>query len=82
MKLHAISDLHVGYKENLIALNELPDHPEDWLILCGDIGDTPEQLEIAIRILAQKFARLIWVPGNHELCTVPRKTGLRGAARY
>ena len=82
MKLHAISDLHVGYKENLIALAELPDQPEDWLILCGDVGDTPEQLEIALRILGQKFAKLIWVPGNHELWTVPRKTGLRGTARY
>jgi predicted phosphodiesterase len=82
MKLHAISDLHVGYKENLIAVAELPDHPDDWLILCGDIAETPEQLELALRILNQKFAKLIWAPGNHELWTVPRKTGMRGVARY
>lgn len=82
MKLHAISDLHVGYKENLIALSRLPDHPEDWLILCGDIADTPEQLGVALQILGQKFAQLIWVPGNHELWTLPRDCGLRGVARY
>lgn len=82
MKLHAISDLHVGFKENLIALTEIPAHPEDWLILCGDIADTPEQLRVALEVLNQKFAQLIWVPGNHELWTVPRKTGERGVARY
>ncbi len=74
MKLHAISDLHVGYRENLLALNDLGRHPDDWLILCGDIADTPEQLEAALRILEQKYARLIWVPGNHELWTLPQKT--------
>jgi 3',5'-cyclic AMP phosphodiesterase CpdA len=82
MKLHAISDLHVGFKENMAALSEIPDHRDDWLILCGDIADTPDQLEAAFRILDRKFAKLIWVPGNHELWTVPRKTGLRGVARY
>jgi 3',5'-cyclic AMP phosphodiesterase CpdA len=82
MKLHAISDLHVGHRENLLALSQLPDHPEDWLILCGDIADTPDQLESALRILEPKFEQLIWVPGNHELWTVPRRTGLRGVARY
>lgn len=82
MKLHAISDLHVGYRENLRAIAELPAHPQDWLILCGDIGDTPEQLGAALEILGGKFAKLLWVPGNHELWTVPRRTGLRGVARY
>ena len=82
MKLYAISDIHVGYRENLVAIGELPNHPEDWLILCGDVGDTLEQVELALRLLNQKFARLIWVPGNHELWTVPRKSSLRGVARY
>jgi 3',5'-cyclic AMP phosphodiesterase CpdA len=82
MKLHAISDLHVGYRENLLGLAELPHCPEDWLILCGDIADTRDQLESAIDVLQRKFARLIWVPGNHELWTLPRRTGLRGVARY
>ncbi|MCB9726104.1 MAG: metallophosphoesterase [Spirochaetaceae bacterium] len=82
MKLYAISDVHVGFRENLAALETLPERPEDWLVLCGDVGDTLEQVERAIELLARKFARLVWVPGNHELWTVPRKTGLRGVARY
>jgi predicted phosphodiesterase len=82
MKLYAISDLHVAFKENRAAIEMLPTHPEDWLILCGDIADTPEQLDFALRVLGEKFARLLWVPGNHELWSVPRKTALRGVARY
>lgn len=82
MKLHAISDLHVGFKENREALRALPARPDDWLILCGDVGDTPQQLEYALDVLGRKFRQLLWVPGNHELWTVPRATGTRGAARY
>lgn len=82
MKLWAISDLHVGYKKNLLAVGELTERPEDWLVLCGDVGDTLEQVELALRLLNTKFAQLIWVPGNHELWTVPRKTSLSGVARY
>ena len=82
LKLYAISDLHVGFKENRAALRGLPAHPDDWLILCGDLGDTPQQLDYALEVLAAKFAQLIWVPGNHELWTVPRATGTRGVERY
>lgn len=82
MKLWAISDVHVGYRENRAAIEQLRARPEDWLILCGDVGDTPEQLAWALDALAPKFERLVWVPGNHELWSVPRKTGLRGVARY
>ena len=82
LKLYAISDLHVGFKDNLIALTELPDHPEDWLILCGDIADTPNQLKVALQILQKKFKQLLWVPGNHELWTLPQDSTLRGVARY
>lgn len=82
MKLWAISDLHVGFRENREALLALPDHPDDWLILCGDIGDTPSQLAFALDLLARKFRQLVWVPGNHELWSIPRKTARRGVARY
>jgi 3',5'-cyclic AMP phosphodiesterase CpdA len=82
MKLYAISDIHVGFKQNLIAMSELPAYPDDWLILCGDVGDSLEQVELALRLLNRKFAQLIWVPGNHELWTVPRKSGLSGVPRY
>jgi 3',5'-cyclic AMP phosphodiesterase CpdA len=82
MKLYAISDLHVGYRENRAAVERLPVRPDDWLILAGDIADTVDQLDWALRVLRRKFARLLWAPGNHELWSVPRTTARRGVARY
>lgn len=83
MKLYAISDLHLRYEVNRQALQRLRSHPEDWLILAGDVGDTEEQLRFALEVLSERFARLFWVPGNHELWTLPSRPGaLRGEAKY
>ncbi len=67
MRLYAISDLHLGHRENREALKGLSARPEDWLILGGDVGESLEHLEIALDAATSKFARAIWVPGNHEL---------------
>lgn len=82
MKLYAISDLHVGYSANRRALEELREHPQDWIILGGDLGETDEHLEFVLRVFTRRFARVLWVPGNHELWTVPKGDELRGEARY
>ncbi|MBT3218746.1 MAG: metallophosphoesterase [Proteobacteria bacterium] len=67
MKLYAISDLHLHYQVNRDALRALPPHVDDWLILAGDIGETPEHLQFAFEVLRSRWSKLIWVPGNHEL---------------
>ncbi len=83
MNLWAISDLHLGIDVNRRALEHVAARPEDWLILAGDIGDSAADLALAFEILAPRFARLLWVPGNHELWTEPRKAGApRGVERY
>ena len=83
MKLYAISDLHLGYKANRQALEQLPAHPEDWLILGGDVGETTEHLAFAFRVLTPRFRQLVWVPGNHELWTVPTDgCPVRGQEKY
>lgn len=83
MSLWAISDLHLNYARNREALADLPDHGDDWLIVAGDLGDTLEQGAHAFRLLARRFGRLLWVPGNHELWTHPKDPGAaRGRARY
>ena len=83
MKLYAISDLHLSYEVNRQALEALPVHNDDWLILAGDVGDTSAHLEFAIRSLASKFRQLLWVPGNHDLWTLPGSgNGARGEAHY
>lgn len=84
MKLYAISDLHLALQCNREALAALPAYPEDWLILAGDIGETTEHLHFALSLLTPRFAKIIWVPGNHDLWTVPSKDEppLRGEEKY
>lgn len=83
MKLYGISDLHLNYHVNRRALEALPPHPNDWLILAGDIGDTEQDLHFALSTLTRRFARLLWAPGNHDLWTLPSDvSGLRGEAKY
>lgn len=83
MKLWAISDLHLANKSNRDALETLPPHPDDWLILAGDVGETEAQLRFALSVLVPRFRQLIWVPGNHDLWTLrDDPAGLRGEAKY
>ncbi len=81
MKLYAISDLHLGHEANRNLIQDLPAYPDDWLIIAGDVGETEDHLKFALETLSTRFARLLWVPGNHDLWTVPRHT-LRGEAKY
>lgn len=83
MKLYAISDLHLSYEINRQALAALPYYPQDWLILAGDTGETLAHLRYALEILTQRFAQIVWIPGNHDLWTLPSDTGqLRGEDKY
>jgi len=86
MKLYALSDLHVGEEANRQALAALPAYPDDWLILAGDIGETVEHFHYAFSLLGQRFKQLLWVPGNHDLWTLPSRLSgrdeVRGEAKY
>jgi 3',5'-cyclic AMP phosphodiesterase CpdA len=83
MKLYALGDLHLRYEVTRRALQALPPHPYDWLILAGDVGETEEHLRFALGILTRRFGRLLWVPGNHDLWTIPsHSSDPRGQAKY
>ncbi len=83
MRLWAISDLHLGYRVNREALEALPARPGDWLILGGDVGETPAHLAWALERVCERFDRVLWVPGNHDLWTHPKDPCQeRGEARY
>ena len=83
MKLFAISDLHLNYRINRDALVDLPAYPEDWLIVAGDIGESESHFHFAFSVLTQRFARLIWVPGNHDLWSHPSDPhALAGDTKY
>lgn len=62
MRLHILSDLHLG-----CSSFTLPKVDADVLVLAGDIADDGTQ---AIFPMVQEFVaqggRVVWVPGNHE----------------
>lgn len=80
MTLWAISDLHITHPVNREALEELPEMPDDWLIVAGDVTNGTLHLDWCFRILKQRFRTVVWVPGNHELWS--GKDGPRGKALY
>lgn len=82
--LLAISDLHVGHLENRYFVERLAPRAEgDWLIVAGDVADSIEDVEWALGLLTERFAKVLWTPGNHELL-VPREADdePRGDLRY
>ncbi len=83
-RLLATSDLHVNRTENEAVVEDLhPTDPGDWLIVAGDVGDRIEHLRRTLSTLAERFARVIWVPGNHELWTRrDEEVDAVGPARY
>jgi 3',5'-cyclic AMP phosphodiesterase CpdA len=83
-RLLAISDLHVGYQENQAILEGIwPTSPGDWLLVAGDVCELMSDFERAMWLLSERFAKVVWAPGNHELWTYPRDPVLlRGEERY
>ncbi|MEJ3750162.1 metallophosphoesterase [Actinomycetes bacterium KLBMP 9797] len=83
-RLLGISDLHVAYAENRAFVDGLrPADPADWLLVAGDVGEQSADIEWALGVLRERFAEVVWAPGNHELWTHPKDpVRLRGVARY
>ncbi len=83
-RLLAVSDLHVTHPENRGIVERMrPEHDGDWLIVCGDVSETLADVEWALGLLGERFARVLWTPGNHDLWTSPgEEPGLRGEQRY
>ena len=83
-RLLAVSDLHVRYPENRAVVENIrPGNDEDWLIVAGDVAEQVADVEWALMLLRERFARVIWVPGNHELWTRTKDpVSLRGDERY
>lgn len=82
--LLAVSDLHVDHPENRELVERLrPQSDADWLIVGGDVAERPVDVERTLRTLRERFEKVIWVPGNHELLSHrDDPPQLRGARRY
>lgn len=83
-KLLALSDQHIAHPENRLITESLrPESDDDWLLVAGDVGEKFEDVAWALELLAKRFSKVIWTPGNHELWTHPSDpVTLRGVARY
>jgi Calcineurin-like phosphoesterase len=83
MKLWAIADLHLATEQNWAGLKALPPYPGDWLLVAGDICETLDLFDQALAWLRSRFARVFWVPGNHEIWLTDRDTEPRSSvAKY
>ncbi len=83
-RLFATSDLHVAHPANWLIVEDLRGRFEqDWLIVAGDVAESVDDLRWTLHRLRDRFAKVIWAPGNHELYTLPGDPlQLRGEARY
>lgn len=69
MRIFAVSDIHVDHEVNARWFNGLSeaDFTSDYLILAGDISHVLAELEAVFDRASRKFARVFYVPGNHDL---------------
>ena len=82
--LLATSDLHVTHAGNKEVVDRIRPYTEnDWLIVAGDVAERLPVIESTLRLLRERFAKVIWTPGNHELWTVGADPAEpRGEDRY
>src|SRR5215207_10060046 len=69
MRVFAISDLHTDFAANWNLVQEISsrDYKQDVLVLAGDIADSLSVISKTLTLLRSRFARVFYVPGNHEL---------------
>ncbi len=81
-RLLAISDLHAGLAANRAWIWAVGAHEHDWLIVAGDVCEKTPEFATVLGQLSERFAKVLWTPGNHELWTVEDRGGSRGEAKY
>lgn len=83
MRVFATSDLHTDYELNARWIRELSlhDHQQDLLVVAGDVSDSLMRLERSLSALVARFARVLFVPGNHELWVL-RDDGLDSLRKF
>lgn len=84
MRLFAISDLHVDFELNRRWVQQLSlsEYQNDLLILAGDVSDSLSRLEWCLDLLARRFTRVLFVPGNHDLWVVRDQPGIDSLDKF
>lgn len=81
--LWAVADLHINAPGNRELVDQLlrPRHEDDWLIVAGDIAENLDTVADTLDLLASRYCRVIYTPGNHELYSRSSERH-RGRQRY
>ena len=69
MRIFALSDLHVDFEENwewVRAISRV-EYQGDVLIVAGDVTHKTERVLRTFDTLRERFLRVFFVPGNHDL---------------
>eukprot|EP00811_Abedinium_folium_P033389 NODE_6356_length_1679_cov_9.160438.p2 GENE.NODE_6356_length_1679_cov_9.160438~~NODE_6356_length_1679_cov_9.160438.p2 ORF type:complete len:359 (+),score=83.98 NODE_6356_length_1679_cov_9.160438:349-1425(+) len=77
-RIFALSDVHFDHRDNENWAHSLDDlaFQEDVIILAGNLADSRGAIVRALTTFKQKFRRVFWVPGNHEMWLHPSETSL------
>ena len=77
--IFAVSDLHTDYEVNLEWVKQAAPngHADSVLIVAGDVSDRIGVFEETMRVLADAFGAVFFVPGNHDLWV--RRDGSEGS---
>lgn len=69
MRIFALSDIHADYEKNLQWVKQLSDsdYTHDVLLIGGDVSHDMGLLCRVLEALREKFSRVFFVPGNHDL---------------
>ncbi|KAL2939261.1 hypothetical protein RDABS01_023495 [Bienertia sinuspersici] len=69
IRVFVLSDLHTDYAENMtwVKCISSTSHQEDILLVAGDVAETYDNFFSTMSLLTNKFDRVFYVPGNHDL---------------
>lgn len=76
MRIFVGSDFHVDYQENLVWFEQLSkqDYQHDILLVVGDVANDMPLFSYVMSLLAERFSKVLYVPGNHDVW-IKRSTG-------
>ncbi|CAE7439971.1 Pacrg [Symbiodinium microadriaticum] len=77
VRIWALSDIHTDKAENMKWIEGLSpaEFRNDVLILAGDVANTFEALKHSVLLLRERFGRVFFCPGNHDLWMQGWKNG-------
>lgn len=69
MRIFVGSDFHADHQENMDWLRQIStrDYRQDVLIVAGDVANGMALFQTVMELLAQRFFKVLYVPGNHDL---------------